>query len=128
MPSRNILYEAMRLLPPSWNLLRNRSPEYPVIDDRIRPGDDLLMLPLLTHRDPALWDAPDAFRPERWDTLDPDDTPGYMPFGHASERCWGGGTWSCRSPNSSWTTYAAPAWSSPPGSARPRCPSSGSSA
>ncbi|MBB4894429.1 hypothetical protein FHS39_003487 [Streptomyces olivoverticillatus] len=89
VPSRNILYEAMRLLPPSWNLLRNRSPEYPVIDDRIRPGDDLLMLPLLTHRDPALWDAPDAFRPERWDTLDPDDTPGYMPFGHASERCWG---------------------------------------
>ncbi|MBO1332177.1 cytochrome P450 [Streptomyces sp. VRA16 Mangrove soil] len=87
--NRNILYEAMRLLPPSWNLLRNRSPEYPAIDPRIGPGDDILMLPLLTHRDPALWEAPDEFRPERWDTLDPDSTPGYMPFGHVSERCWG---------------------------------------
>ncbi|WP_338702547.1 cytochrome P450 [Streptomyces sp. Q6] len=87
--NRNILYEAMRLLPPSWNLLRNRSPEYPAIDPRIGPGDDILMLPLLTHRDPTLWDAPDEFRPERWDALDPDSTPGYMPFGHVSERCWG---------------------------------------
>lgn len=87
--NRNILYEAMRLLPPSWNLLRNRSPEYPAVDERIGPGDDLLMLPLLTHRDPALWEAPNEFRPERWDGLDPDDTPGYMPFGHVSERCWG---------------------------------------
>ncbi|MGW6685621.1 cytochrome P450 [Streptomyces sp. NPDC054961] len=87
--NRNILYEAMRLLPPSWNLLRNRGPEYPLIDSRIGPGDDLLMLPLLSHRDPALWEDPHAFRPERWDTLDPDDTPGYMPFGHVSERCWG---------------------------------------
>ncbi len=89
VPNRNLLYEALRLLPPSWNLLRNRSPEYPAIDGRIGPGDDVLMLPLLTHRDPALWDAPDEFRPGRWDTLDPDNTPGYMPFGHVSERCWG---------------------------------------
>lgn len=29
------------------------------------------------------------FRPERWDGLDPDDQPGYLPFGHVSERCWG---------------------------------------
>ncbi|MCX5150307.1 cytochrome P450 [Streptomyces sp. NPDC048550] len=87
--NRNVLYEAMRLLPPSWNLLRNRSPEYPALDSRIGSGDDVLVLPLLTHRDPALWEAPQEFRPARWDTLDPDATPGYMPFGHASERCWG---------------------------------------
>lgn len=51
--------------------------------------DDVLLLPLLSHRDPALWDAPDSFRPERWKDLDPDTTPGYLPFGHSSERCWG---------------------------------------
>ncbi len=89
MPNRNILYEALRLLPPSWNILRNASPEYPALDERIRPGDDILVLPLLSHRDPALWDEPDVFRPERWDHLDPDDHAGYLPFGHASERCWG---------------------------------------
>ncbi|MFF2406336.1 cytochrome P450 [Streptomyces sp. NPDC058092] len=88
-PNRHIIYEALRLLPPSWNILRNASPEYPVIDDRIGERDDVLLLPLLSHRDPALWDAPDSFRPERWKDLDPDTAPGYLPFGHSSERCWG---------------------------------------
>lgn len=88
-PNRNIILESLRLLPPSWNILRNASPEYPAIDDRIGTGDDVLVLPLLSHRDPALWDDPESFRPERWNDLDPDNTPGYLPFGHTSERCWG---------------------------------------
>ncbi|OKI08116.1 cytochrome [Streptomyces sp. CB02923] len=89
VPNRHILYEAMRLLPPSWNLLRVASPEFAALDDRIGATDDVLLLPLLSHRDPALWDAPDEFRPERWETLDPENQPGYLPFGHANERCWG---------------------------------------
>ncbi|MEX1828955.1 cytochrome P450 [Luteibacter sp. CQ10] len=88
-PNSHILYEAMRLLPPSWNILRNASPEYPAIDSRIGPEDDVLILPLLSQRDPAIWDAPDTFRPERWNDIDPDDHPAYLPFGHRSERCWG---------------------------------------
>ncbi|MEV5598701.1 cytochrome P450 [Streptomyces sp. NPDC052496] len=89
VPNRHILHESMRLLPPSWNLLRVASPEFAALDDRIGPADDVLMLPLLSHRDPRVWDAPDEFRPERWAGLDPDDQPGYLPFGHANERCWG---------------------------------------
>ncbi|MEV7187426.1 cytochrome P450 [Kitasatospora sp. NPDC093102] len=88
-PNRNIIFESLRLLPPSWNILRRASPEYPALDPRIGAGDDILVLPLLSHRDPALWEDPDEFRPERWDHLDPDSTPGYLPFGHSSERCWG---------------------------------------
>ncbi|MER6528233.1 cytochrome P450 [Streptomyces sp. NPDC001508] len=88
-PNRHILYEAMRLLPPSWNILRRASAEYPAVDRRIAPGDDVLVLPLLSHRDPELWEDPSQFRPERWNTLDPDTAPGYLPFGHSSERCWG---------------------------------------
>lgn len=88
-PNRHILYEAMRLLPPSWNILRNACPEFAAIDGRIEAGDDVLLLPLLAHRDPKLWEDPDEFRPERWENLDPDTAPGYLPFGHASERCWG---------------------------------------
>lgn len=87
--SRNILYETLRLLPPSWNILRNASPEYPTFDDRISPSDDVLILPLVSHRDPAIWDDPDEFLPERWNNINPDDQPGYLPFGHKSERCWG---------------------------------------
>ncbi|WP_406443617.1 cytochrome P450 [Streptomyces sp. NBC_00631] len=89
VPNRNIIHESLRLLPPSWNMLRNAGPEYAAVDGRIGADDDVLLLPLLSHRDPALWDEPNAFRPERWEHLDPDDTQGYLPFGHSSERCWG---------------------------------------
>lgn len=87
--NRHLIHESLRLLPPSWNILRNRSPEFPGLDERIGPGDDLLLLPLLSHRDPRSWEAPHEWRPERWASLDPDTHPGYLPFGHASERCWG---------------------------------------
>ncbi|KAB7764733.1 cytochrome P450 [Xanthomonas maliensis] len=87
--SRNIVYESLRLLPPSWNILRNASPEFPPLDARIGHHDDVLVLPLLSHRDPALWEDPAEFRPQRWESLDPDAHAGYLPFGHASERCWG---------------------------------------
>ncbi|MEH0580781.1 cytochrome P450 [Streptomyces sp. B21-108] len=88
-PNRHIIHESLRLLPVSWNVLRVASPEFTALDERIGAEDDVLMLPLLSHRDPALWDDPHAFRPERWHDLDPDTAPGYLPFGHASERCWG---------------------------------------
>jgi hypothetical protein len=89
VPAEYLLNEALRLLPPSWNILRVRSPEFSAVDSRIGAGDDVLLLPLLSHRDPALWDAPDEFRPRRWAELDPDTQPGYLPFGHSNERCWG---------------------------------------
>ncbi|MGW4830251.1 cytochrome P450 [Amycolatopsis japonica] len=88
-PNEHILNEALRLLPPSWNILRVRSPEYTGIDPRIGQEDDVLLLPLLSHRAPALWDDPEEFIPARWADLDPDTHPGYLPFGHANERCWG---------------------------------------
>ncbi|MGW1044362.1 cytochrome P450 [Streptomyces sp. NPDC002547] len=87
--NRHIIHETLRLLPISWNLLRVASPEFHALDNRIGTSDDVLMLPLLTHRDPTIWHAPDEFRPERWSSLDPDNHPGYLPFGHANERCWG---------------------------------------
>jgi hypothetical protein len=87
--NRNIILEALRLLPPSWNILRVASPELSGVDERIGAADDVLLLPLLSHRDPGLWDEPDEFLPDRWDGLDADNHPGYLPFGHASERCWG---------------------------------------
>ncbi|MFB6889849.1 cytochrome P450 [Kitasatospora sp. NPDC056327] len=89
VPNRDVLLEALRLLPPSWNILRVASPEFGAVDGRIGRGDDILMLPLLSHRDPRLWGDPEDFRPERWKGLDPDTQPGYLPFGHAGERCWG---------------------------------------
>ncbi|WP_331767562.1 cytochrome P450 [Embleya sp. NBC_00896] len=87
--NRHIVLESLRLLPPSWNILRVASPEFPALDSRIGPNDDVLLFPLLTHRDPDLWDDPDEFRPERWNDLDADNHSAYFPFGHANERCRG---------------------------------------
>ncbi|MEU4097173.1 cytochrome P450 [Streptomyces sp. NPDC026673] len=87
--NRHIIHETLRLLPISWNLLRMASPEFHALDNRIGASDDVLVLPLLTHRDPNLWDAPHDFRPDRWNSIDPDNHPGYLPFGHVNERCWG---------------------------------------
>ncbi|MET7301494.1 cytochrome P450 [Embleya sp. NPDC005575] len=87
--NRHIVLESLRLLPPSWNILRVASPEFPALDSRIGPNDDVLLLPLLSHRDPELWVDPDDFRPERWSDPDADDHAGYFPFGHASDRCRG---------------------------------------
>ncbi|KOG90001.1 cytochrome P450 [Streptomyces varsoviensis] len=88
MSNRNILLEALRLLPPSWNILRVASPEFLSVDERIGPGDDILLFPLLSHRNPKFWDDPEEFLPERWDELDSENHPGYLPFGPTSERCW----------------------------------------
>ncbi|MGW1993674.1 cytochrome P450 [Embleya sp. NPDC001921] len=87
--NRHIVLEALRLLPPSWNILRVASGEFPALDPRIGPNDDVLLLPLLSHRDPDLWDDPDEFRPRRWQDLDAENQPGYLPFGHVNERCRG---------------------------------------
>jgi Cytochrome P450 len=89
VPDAHVIAESVRLLPPSWNILRVASPEFAELHPLIRPDDDVLLLPLLSHRDPALWDEPNAFRPQRWATLDPEEHPGYVPFGHRDERCWG---------------------------------------
>lgn len=89
VPNKHILHESLRLLPVSWNILRFASPETTAVDPRINADDDVLLFPFLSHRDPRLWDAPDEWRPRRWDSLDADHHPGYLPFGHESERCWG---------------------------------------
>ncbi|MCC4604742.1 cytochrome P450 [Xanthomonas campestris pv. parthenii] len=89
LSNRSILYETMRLLPPSWSIRRSASPEYCAIDPRIGLHDDVLVFPFLSHRHPGIWEEPDSFCAARWDRLDPDSHPGYFPFGGSSERCWG---------------------------------------
>ncbi|HWB78543.1 MAG TPA: cytochrome P450 [Nannocystaceae bacterium] len=61
-----VIQEAMRLMPPSWAIGR-----MPYVDDEIDgyriPAGSLVILPqCVTHRDPAFWDRPDEFDPERF--------------------------------------------------------------
>lgn len=88
-PNEHILYESTRLPPPSWNILRNASPGYPALNDRIGPKDDVLLLPLLSHRDPGLWDDPDVSAPNAGPSSTPTTTPATSPS--AMSPCGAGG-------------------------------------
>ncbi len=87
-----IVRESLRLLPPARHIDR-----CPVADSRIggvdvREGTNVLISPLVTHHDPALFERPEAFVPERW--LGGESTPtaarhGYFPFGAGPHTCVG---------------------------------------
>src|SRR5215472_13846081 len=51
-------------------------------------GATIFFSPFITHRDPALYEEPDRFKPERWETLS--RTPyEYLPFAAGAHRCIG---------------------------------------
>lgn len=88
-----VLKESLRLQP--------TAPAYavePIHKDEPLPGDFCLkkgdhcfvFLPLL-HRDPAVWDRPEEFLPERWEHLTDLDPHAYRPFGNGARACIGRG-------------------------------------
>lgn len=89
--TRMVLEEAMRLYPPAWMISRR-----PLADDVVEgycipAGSLVLVSPYVTHRDPDLWDAPEAFRPERFLPAVAAERPefSYLPFGAGARRCVG---------------------------------------
>ena len=84
-----VLWETLRLLPPAWLLFRTGGDEYAALHPSIRREDNIALLPLLMHRNPEYWSDPLEFRPERWTGVeDPENAPGFMPFGLDGARCW----------------------------------------
>ena len=87
----NTVFEAMRLMPPSWVIGR-----MPVEDDtiggcHIPKGSMVLLAACATHRDPAHWDDPETFDPDRFS---PERSQGrhklaYYPFSAGPRVCIG---------------------------------------
>ncbi|MEY3734816.1 MAG: hypothetical protein RL347_2175, partial [Actinomycetota bacterium] len=64
--TRAVFDEAMRLYPPVW-LVSRQAREGDVLAGREIPaGSLIIMTPYIVQRDPALWDEPTAFRPQRF--------------------------------------------------------------
>lgn len=89
--ARASLEEALRLYPPAWSIVRDA-----VVDDTINgydipAGTVLITCPFVTQRDPAYWESPDEYRPERFLSEDAAQRPAfaYFPFGGGSRRCIG---------------------------------------
>jgi len=84
-----VVDEAMRLYPPAWAVGREAVCDLDVGGYQVRRGDQLWLATWAVHRDGRFWDAPLAFRPQRW--LDGVDVPkgAYLPFALGPRACVG---------------------------------------
>ena len=91
--TRDVLAESMRLRPPVWLLARNVRRPFALDGWELRPGDAIILSPLVTQRNPLYWKEPDAFRPERWSNGETAGLPrfAYFPFGGGNRICIGEG-------------------------------------
>jgi cytochrome P450 len=86
-----ILQEALRLYPAIFTVSRRASRDAEVCGYHIPHGALLFLSPWVTQRDPAYWQDPQAFRPERFASQDGTNWPrgAYFPFGGGGHRCLG---------------------------------------
>lgn len=83
-----VIKESMRLLPPGLWFLRVAVEEAQFGPYSVPEGARILWSPAVTHRRPDLYPDPTAFKPERWQSINP--TPyEYLPFGAGPRRCLG---------------------------------------
>jgi len=84
-----VFRESLRLYPPVWALARIASEPFQLGGRELAPGATIVMSQWVVHRDPANFERPWAFEPERW-MHGPDPVPcAYFPFGAGSRICIG---------------------------------------
>lgn len=84
-----VVTETLRLYPPASISARYVADDLEFRGRRIRRGTTLIYSPYATHRDPAVYDEPLAFRPERWIEGAKRSLGEYVPFGGGVHRCLG---------------------------------------
>lgn len=91
--TRMVLDETMRLYPPVWVTDRCAIGEDVVCGYRIPAGATVSISPYATHHDPAFWENPEGFDPERFAPENAAGRPhyAYFPFGGGPRQCIGKG-------------------------------------
>ncbi len=84
---RTVVKETLRLYPPGWMGSRRLTRELDFEGVVLPRGAMVLYSSYLSARDPLLWDAPEVFRPERWEAAPP--AWAYLPFGGGARICLG---------------------------------------
>lgn len=87
----HVIHEALRLCPPAAAIARLATRETVVDGFRIERGTNVLVGVYAMHRDPALWEAPEAFDPDRFsaERSRGRDRWQYLPFGAGARSCIG---------------------------------------
>jgi cytochrome P450 len=82
--------EALRLYPPAYGLFPRRALRDLVAGEvAVNRGDLVLLTPWVVHRDPRWFEAPEAFRPERFLAAPTWPAYAYFPFGAGPRSCIG---------------------------------------
>ncbi|PYT87263.1 MAG: cytochrome P450, partial [Acidobacteria bacterium] len=86
-----VITESMRLYPPAWGLARVAIEDHELAGYTVKKGMGVAMAQWVVHRDPRWYDAPEEFRPERWegDLLKRIPRFAYFPFGGGPRQCIG---------------------------------------
>jgi cytochrome P450 len=91
--TRMVLDEALRLYPPAWVVTRSADGDDEIGGFAVPAGSRVLVSPYVTQHDPALWEDPEGFDPERFAPEAQEGRPryAYFPFGGGPHLCIGAG-------------------------------------
>jgi cytochrome P450 len=86
-----IITESMRLYPPAWGTARTAIDDHEIAGYAVPKGSGVSFAQWTVHRDARWYDAPEEFRPERWegDLLKRLPRFAYFPFGGGPRQCIG---------------------------------------
>ena len=87
----NVITESLRLYPPAWGLARVAVENHELAGYPVKKGMGVTMAQWVVHRDTRWFDAPEEFRPERWegDFIKRIPRFAYFPFGGGPRQCIG---------------------------------------
>ncbi len=91
--SRDVFREALRLYPPVPMMVREATCPEEFRERQLKPGAQIVISPWHLHRHERLWDNPDGFDPERWQTENGKtcQREAYLPFSAGARVCPGAG-------------------------------------
>jgi cytochrome P450 len=89
--TNHIITESMRLYPPAWGTARTAIEDHEIAGYAVPKGSGVSFAQWTVHRDPRWYDAPEEFRPERWegDLMKRLPRFAYFPFGGGPRQCIG---------------------------------------
>jgi cytochrome P450 len=87
----HVITESLRLYPAAWGMARLVVEDHEIAGYPVTNGMGVAMAQWVVHRDPRWYDAPEEFRPERWegDLLKRLPRFAYFPFGGGPRQCIG---------------------------------------